>query len=111
VQRLPKVPAEPPAVPRSLTVPASLTVAGSLAESLPAPGGLWDHAVDDALRGEVGGTDALERGQLRGVLGVPVDDGAGALGRQGSEPGVLGGKHTVGGQQGQRGAAGSLPEQ
>ena len=74
-------------------------------------GRLGDHLVDDAVGGEVGGTDALAGGEFWGVAGVAVDDGAGAFGRQRGEPGVLGGQDAVSGQQGQCRAAGSLPEQ
>ena len=89
VQRVPEVAAEPAGV----------------------CGRLGDHLVDDAVDGEVGGSDALAGGELRGVAGAAVDDGAGAFGRQRGEPGVLGGQDAIGGQEGQGRGACSLPEQ
>ncbi len=51
------------------------------AEPVGARGHLRDHPVDDAVGGEVGRTDALARGQFRGVAGVTVDDAADAFRR------------------------------
>ena len=65
----------------------------------PGPRHLRDHPVDDAVGGEFRGTDALARGQFRGVAGVAVDDGAGAFRRQRGEPGVLGGQDAVSGSR------------
>ncbi len=73
--------------------------------------GLGDDLVDQAGRGQRGGRDALGAGELRGVVAVAVDDGGCAFGRQRGEPGVLGGDHPVGGQQGERAAAAALAEQ
>jgi hypothetical protein len=85
------------------------------AEPARVSGRFRDHQVDEAVGGEVGGTDALARGEFRGVtmvgVGVAVDDGAGAFWRQRGEPGVLGGQDAVGGQQGQCRRAGALSEQ
>jgi hypothetical protein len=81
------------------------------AEPLAVLGRFRDHEIDDAVGGEVGRTDALARGEFRGMVGVAVDDGAGAFWCQRGEPGVLGGQDAVGGQQGQRRGAGALPEQ
>ncbi len=86
-------------------------VAHGAAEVVAEGAGLGDDAVHDALAGEVEGPDALARGEFSGMRGVLVDDRAGALRRQRGEPGVLGGQHPVGGQQGQRAAAGAFPEQ
>jgi hypothetical protein len=72
---------------------------------------LGDHLVHDAVGGQVGGHDALARGELGGVGGVAVDDSAGAFGREGGQPGVFGGQDPVRGQQRQGRAAAALAEQ
>src|ERR1022692_3850845 len=81
------------------------------AERVSVTGSFGDHPVDDAAGGQVSGADALPCGDFRSVAGVAVDEGAGTFGCQRGEPGMLCGDGAVGGQQGQRRTAGSLPEQ
>ena len=74
--------------------------------------GAFVHDVfHEAVGVEGGDVDALGFGHGRGEVGAPVDDGAGALGRQRGKPGVLGRDGAVRGQERQGASAGALAQQ